>query len=258
MGLFKKITRIIYRLKFYLRIYIIDFLKFHFFKKFIDPHKFKKKIHFSNKFVPNKTTSVKIDILENFLLRKRKVNILEIGTYLGEFTFKLNDYLSKHNVDYKIFTVDPYIDDSFFVDRNYIFKIFNHNLGLVNRTKNINHIKMKSEAAFKFLIKKNYNINLIFIDGSHIYEDVKKDLEFSLYFKKKYETEIFLDDLEFTYDELLKIYDDKKALNNLLEQSKRKDYVRDKVSFHPGTLLAIKELNIKVSKQKFGTLRRII
>lgn len=258
MNFLRFILRKYFRLKNFIQLNILQFLNFYFHKIFIDPFKFQKKIHFSNNFIPNKTINAEIDFLKYYLIKKRKVNILEIGTYLGEFTFKLSDYLSKNNLNYKIITVDPYLEDSFFVNKDYLFKIFKHNLNFGNRIKNIKHLKMKSEDAFNYLIKEKYNFDLIFIDGSHIYEDIKKDLELALYFKKKYGTEIFLDDLEFTFEELLKVYSDIEVVDNLLKRSKSMDYVVDKVAFHPGPLLAINDLNLKVSKQKFGTLRKII
>ena len=254
-------------MRFYLRkiFFIITTFKknvrllfLHIYKLFIDPLKFKYNLEITNPYIPNKTTAVKISQIKKYLFKNKKITILEIGTYLGEFTFKLSDYLSSKNIKYKIVTVDPYIVNSFDVNNDYVYKVFRHNLSLNKRSNHIDFFKLKSKDAFKLFLKKKYEFDIIFIDGSHIFDDVMSDLKNSLYYKKKYKAEIFLDDLDFTYEELLNIYKNKRIVNSILKKSIKKDYVKDKVNFHPGTLLAIKKMNLKVSNKKYGTLRKLI
>ena len=67
-----------------------------------------------------------------------------------------------------------------------------------------------------------------------------------------------LDAFKFFKKKKLKIYKNKKVLDNLLKKSLKINYIKDKVNFHPGTLLGIKELNIKMSNKKYGSLSRVI
>jgi len=119
-------------------------------------------------------------IIKRYL--KKKINYLEIGTYEGRSLF----YIAENFTNSDLTAVDPYLD---YKDINFFKKKGNISNVYLSFKKNIkkfnikvNFFKINSSNFFKFNKKK---FDLIYIDGSHFYLDVKNDLNESLKIIKK-------------------------------------------------------------------------
>jgi len=109
---------------------------------------------------------------------KRGSNIVEIGSFKGKSTACLS--LGRKYKDIKIYSIDTFegnkkdfIRGRQFKKRNF-FNEYKNNLIRLGLFNNVIPIKGYSQEVGK---KWNKPIDLLFIDGSHLYEDVKKDFE---------------------------------------------------------------------------------
>ena len=134
-------------------------------KKIInDLYKFKYLDFFSNN----------INVWKNFLYKLDKFNYLEIGTFEGRSAL----FVSELKNSKKIVCVDPYIE--YEEAKKYNFKMSdvyhsaNDKFIKMNTKKNIILIKKKSDDFFK----NNQDLfQVIYIDGNHQYEFVKRDFK---------------------------------------------------------------------------------
>ena len=131
----------------------------------------KKIIYFEKKykFSYDDWFSQNIIIWEKFLNKINKIKYLEIGSFEGRsavFIRELDNICSLMAVD----TFEG-SDEHKNIDFNKVYSNFKFNLNL-DRNKNIDFFRGSSDDFF--LNNKNY-YNLIYIDGSHNYEQVKKD-----------------------------------------------------------------------------------
>ena len=124
------------------------------------------------------------EILKNNQLIKKKINILEIGTFEGMSLLFYEKFLNAK----KIYAIDP-LTISKLNTSNFYYNIKKFN--------NIKFFKMKSDEFFKKKI--NIKFDIIYIDGSHYAQDVYKDLVNSFNILKNGGI-IFLDDFLFDYD----------------------------------------------------------
>ena len=127
------------------------------------------------------------DELQNF-----DGNYLEIGVYYGE-SIKV---LSNQFPNKKILAVDPFIEDgwtSMHSDVKRGDKLLSQRKTTIEKISNIKNIVLFEETSSSFfqnLTDKNvveYNVNIIFIDGDHHYDNVRNDclLAMKLLGKKK-------------------------------------------------------------------------
>ena len=119
------------------------------------------------------------------IFKKKKIkNILEIGTFLGEFT----NFLSKIYPNAIISTIDLKHNDKEFIqtyrrDNKKILKKFLAVRKKNLNKKNINFIELNSKLIKKYF--KNKKFDLIFVDGDHLDPQVSEDIKNSLDLLKK-------------------------------------------------------------------------
>ncbi len=121
--------------------------------------------------------SIKEGVFLYFLSQKTPLNgiIVEIGSYKGKSTVFLGSGIKNTNGT-KLFSIDPHVG-SIEKPQEYkkidTFGEFWGNIKLFKLEKKIIPIKKTSLQAIKIFSEK---IDLLFIDGSHIFKDVKNDL----------------------------------------------------------------------------------
>jgi hypothetical protein len=105
-----------------------------------------------------------------------QINMVEIGSYLGESTLIFAEKFKM------VAAIDPYINDydqydptCSHADLNLVYEKFIENTSKIN---NIVHYRTTSDMFFE----KKYitNVSIYYIDGVHTYEQVKKDITNSL------------------------------------------------------------------------------
>lgn len=92
--------------------------------------------------------------------------IVEIGSFKGKSTVWLAKALQLNGSKEKLFAIDPHVGDS--------YDTFLSNVSKLKLSTWVEHVKNTSEQAAK---NWNQSIKLLFIDGSHRYEDVLLDLQ---------------------------------------------------------------------------------
>lgn len=141
----------------------------------------KKKLFFEKKykFIYGDWFSNNIYIWEKFIKKIRNVNYLEIGAFEGRSTVFISELKNTKSIK----TVDTWkgSDEHNKVSFTKVFKNFKKNIKSAKKN-NINFFKETSDEFFK---KNKSYYNLIYIDGSHEYSQVKKDFENSFYFLEK-------------------------------------------------------------------------
>lgn len=138
---------------------------------------------------------------KNFL--DKDINILEIGSYEGISACFFLRYLPNSNID----CVETFegSEEHSKKDFNKVYLNFNHNLDQFNERYKV--YKMSSNIFFEK--KKNENLNkknydIIYIDGSHKYDDVLNDAKNSLLYLKEDGVIIFDDFLRSYYKDIKK------------------------------------------------------
>jgi predicted O-methyltransferase YrrM len=115
------------------------------------------------------------DLIEyvNTFSNTQNMVMVEIGSYVGESTeIFANNFKT-------VISIDPFINDydmndsaCHYMDFNKVYEIFKLN---ISKYDNIVHIKKISDDAVNDL--KETKIDLVYIDGLHTYEQVKKDIQ---------------------------------------------------------------------------------
>lgn len=98
-----------------------------------------------------------------FYAKKAQVHAVEIGTFWGGSTAVISKSLPQ---DVYLTTIDPYLESFFFLAKT-----------TVKNTGNIRKVRFIKDYSFNIAKRWNKDIDFLFIDGSHKYEDVKKDFE---------------------------------------------------------------------------------
>lgn len=114
-----------------------------------------------------------IDLINYLEEHSKNMDMIEIGSYLGESTIL---FAQKFN---KIISIDPFLDNYDMEDEvckdNYanfdlVYEEFKKN---TKDYKNITHIRKLSDDAVNDITEK---VDFVYIDGLHQYEQVKKDI----------------------------------------------------------------------------------
>jgi predicted O-methyltransferase YrrM len=122
----------------------------------------------------DKYTKGLIDLI-NYVIDDYKSNItmIEIGSYTGESTMLFAKKFKK------VISVDPFINN---YDLNDIAckymnfeDVYNFFLKNISKYSNIEHIRKTSDDAISDL--EPIKFDLVYIDGLHTYEQVKRDIE---------------------------------------------------------------------------------
>ena len=103
--------------------------------------------------------------------KTNNINICEIGVAGGSSCALWASYIKQNKG--KLYVVDEYKNEN---SKEWKIVFFKNmlNLGLI---KYINLLEMESKEARDYLRNKNFKFDLIFIDGDHHYEAVKRDIE---------------------------------------------------------------------------------
>lgn len=103
----------------------------------------------------------------------KEMTMIEIGSYAGESTEMFANNFNK------IISIDPFYNDydknditCQYMDLTEVYSTFN---SIVSKYENISHIRKTSDDAIDDL--KETKVDLIYIDGLHTYEQVKKDIQ---------------------------------------------------------------------------------
>lgn len=130
-------------------------------------------------------------------LNDQKIDYLEIGSFEGRSAVFVSELKNINS----IMCVDTFEggDEHSSVDFKEVFNNLKNNL---KKTPNQNYKIFKGKSN-NFFVKNSKKFNLIYIDGSHFYEDVKLDFENSLNYLKKGGVLICDDFLWFFYKDIL-------------------------------------------------------
>ena len=173
----------------------------------------------------------------------KEANVLEIGTWFGEGSTKLFiDGLSRRMNLVLLDTWCEYVSEvdlekSFYRTMNEIsYFAMANTLRVVRKAEQLNDSPritvIRRSGDIDFFGEKTFD--LVFIDGSHYYEDVKRDIQLALRVLKPGGT-MCGDDLELQPTKELADFA-KLVLNQDFVSSPKGDY------FHPGVALAVYEL----------------
>jgi len=217
--------------------------------------------------------------LEQQISKFKKTNqkiflLLEIGSYMGESLKMFGNTLDKNLDNYLVISIDPYKkyasdndiknETAVSIISNKIEKVyfyFLNNISKYNFRENFIHIRKNSIEGLELLIKLQLNFDFIYLDGSHYYNDIKKDYLMSKNLLKNYDGYKGLisgDDYELSADEHDRFYKSKEDFLNFLKENTNFDYLHIKskegnlVGFHPGISLFFSEITDKIVKTKSG------
>jgi predicted O-methyltransferase YrrM len=102
----------------------------------------------------------------------QNMSMIEIGSYAGESTEIFSKYFNN------VIAIDPFNNN---YDENDITckymeltKVYETFIKIVKKHHNINHIRKTSDEAIYEL--KNTQVDFVYIDGLHTYEQIKKDI----------------------------------------------------------------------------------
>jgi hypothetical protein len=144
---------------------------YYFYNKKVNSFKNKINIYFNNKYKFDYHSDFEINFLfwENITNKISKIKYLEIGSFEGRSAVFIKELGNLES----LMAIDTFegSDEHKNIDFKKVYENFKYNLNL-GGVKNINFLKTSSDDFF--YNNKNY-YNLIYIDGSHHYEQVKKD-----------------------------------------------------------------------------------
>ena len=129
-----------------------------------------EKIYFKNKYqlYYDDWFSGNINIWKNYLIPLKEIKYLEIGSFEGRSAVFVGELKNVKEVT----CVDTFegSDEHNNINFDLVYKNCSENLKKLNKPYNL--IK---DTSHNFFQKNNKKFNVIYIDGSHFYDDVKKD-----------------------------------------------------------------------------------
>lgn len=158
-----------------------------------------KKLYFDNKYRFNYDDWFSGNIIywEKIVNKISKIKYLEIGSFEGRSTVFIKE-LSNLETLVAVDIWENY-DELKTINFNKVYENFKYNLNLGGQSENIKFFKTTSDDFFSN--NKNY-FNLIYIDGYHHYEQVKKDFVNSFNFLENGGYIICDDFMWFHYDKI--------------------------------------------------------
>ena len=158
--------------------------------------------------------------------------VLEIGVYRGQVISLLELLISRYTKDYEVWGISP-LDNSrdsvsSYKKLNYIEDIKKNFIKFNLRQPNLIKAYSHDSKAINFISSKNWD--LIYIDGSHEYENVKKDIDNCLPFIKSGGL-IVLDDSSLyedfnLHEEKLKYFKGHPGPSKVMQELKKSNDVR--------------------------------
>ena len=132
-------------------------------------------MHFSNNWFNNSELK---NMIHLYLDKNKPNKILEIGCFEGQSScFFSNEYLQ--HPESKLICVDPFDVSDITTDlRSNTKQLFYNNIG---ETSGIHKIKVHEEYSTYFFPRNKEKYNFIYIDGSHLEQDVAYDFISSIY-----------------------------------------------------------------------------
>lgn len=187
-------------------------------------------INYKKKFNTERLLILRKIIKNNF---KRKINVLEIGTHFGLGSTQI--FIKNIPKNSTITCVDKW-DHKIITKFDFLLPFLST---VINAShNNINIIRAPSTFINQF---KDNNYDLIYIDGSHQYSEVKKDILNAKKLANKNFSIICGDDCELPYSK------ENYRLSKNLVKKKMEKYSTNKKVFHPGVFLAVHELFKKIN-----------
>lgn len=129
-------------------------------------------------------------IFEKLINETNPTHIIEVGAWLGQSTINMAKILKQGNRDCKITTVDTWLGALEFIDSGkgdhnlmkkngypQVYYQFLSNVVHNEVQEYIDPFPSTSLIAARYFEKNNIKADLIYIDGSHDYEDVVADLQ---------------------------------------------------------------------------------
>lgn len=167
-----------YRIKYYLA------MPSYFISRFVRNKVYFGYYHFAEMVNPKRGAAMKQLVHSEVLGRTENYNILEIGSWAGSSAILWANQLKQQGVSGLVLCVDIW-NVYGELSRRYrmrnalrndaIFKLFQHNIRCSGCAEYIKYIRGKSSDVLPIL-KHDY-FDLVYIDGSHKYSDVKQDIE---------------------------------------------------------------------------------
>jgi predicted O-methyltransferase YrrM len=117
-----------------------------------------------------------IDLIEyvNSISPTKEMRMIEIGSYAGESTELFSQHF-RH-----VISIDPFINDydpndltCSYMDLDKVYNVF---IERISPLSNVSHIRKTSDDAIENLKDIKGEIDFIYIDGMHTYEQIKKDI----------------------------------------------------------------------------------
>ena len=169
---------------------------------------------------------------------KPKFNILEIGSWAGGSALVFAKVCKEKNMG-TVVCIDSWKNEGAYSllmekaqKRNGIFRLFAYNVFYSGANDWINIIRADTNYILPLLAPRSFD--MIYVDGSHAYSQVSKDIKNSLPLLK--ENGVMCgDDLELQYENID---------IDFAQKNKEKDYIQDPKTgtfFHPGVCLAVYE-----------------